>query len=259
MARYLIVNADDYNLTLGVSRGILQAHRHGIVTSTTVLVNLPGLERCRDLARETPDLGLGLHLNLTHGIPVRPPARLPSLVESTGRFPRRPARFGEPRLSAEIRGEFTAQVDHFVATFGRPPTHLDTHHHIHRQPLVLEILTELAHGLSVPVRPPSPDGVGVLRAKGIPSVDRTVGDVDEAALRDPRDLAALLTALPDGFTELMCHPGYCDAELAMSSYQREREQELRALCDPTLREAIGRAGIRRIGYRDLAEALETRS
>lgn len=258
VTRFLIVNADDFNLTLGVSRGILQAHRDGIVTSTTVLVNLPGLEIGRDLAGEATALSLGLHLNLTYGPPILPPARLPSLVDGNGRFPRRPARFAERGLSDEAREEFAAQVDRFVAAFGRPPTHLDSHHHIHRHPPILELLERLAIGLHIPLRPPSAGQVGSLRARGIPAVDRTVGDISEKALRDPGGLVVLLNALPDGITELVCHPGYHDADLAVSSYDQQREQELRTLCDPTVREAIARAGIRCIGYRDLPAVLEAR-
>ena len=88
MAAYLIVNADDFNLTEGVSRGILEAHRRGIVTSTTVMVNLPGLEQSRSLARQAPRLGVGLHLNLTFGPPVLPAREVPSLVDDSSRFNR---------------------------------------------------------------------------------------------------------------------------------------------------------------------------
>jgi predicted glycoside hydrolase/deacetylase ChbG (UPF0249 family) len=259
MTRYLIVNADDFNLTLGVSRGILRAHREGIVTSTTVLVNLPSLEASRDLARDASGLSLGLHLNLTLGAPVLPAPRVPSLVDSAGRFPRRPARFARQGTSREIRDELAAQVDRFVTAFGRPPSHLDSHHHIHRYPPILEVLADLASSLRIPLRPPSPKSAIALRARGIPAVDRTAGDVGEEALLDARALTALLVALPGGITELMCHPGYHDTDLAVSSYDREREQELCALCDATVREAIAREGIRRIGYRDLPGALEARS
>ncbi len=255
MTRYLIVNADDFNMTLGVSRGILRAHRDGIVTSTTVLVNLPGLEASRDLAQDAPGLSLGLHLNLTLGAPVLPAPRAPSLVDGAGRFLRNRARFSEQGDPREIRDEFAAQTDRFLAAFGRPPSHLDSHHHIHRHAPILEAVADLASSLRVPLRPPSPAQATALRARGISSVDRTAGDIDEGALRDSRGLAALLAALPGGITELMCHPGYHDADLAVSSYDREREQELCALCDATVREAIARAEIRCIGYRDLPAVL----
>lgn len=256
MARFLIVNADDFNLTPGVSRGILRAHRDGIVTSTTVLVSLPGLERCRDLAAGVPDLDLGLHMNLTLGRPVLAPARSASLVDRDGVFLRDPDRFTAPGVCPEIRDELCAQVDRFLAVFGRPPTHLDSHHHVHRHPQILAAAVRLARDLGIPLRPACPAQVAALRAQGLVCVDRTIGDIAEAALRDPRRLGALLEALPDGVTELMCHPGYAGAELTVSRYAAPREAELRALCDPGVREAMARAGIRRIGYRSLAGVLE---
>jgi predicted glycoside hydrolase/deacetylase ChbG (UPF0249 family) len=127
VAKYLIVNADDFNLTEGVTRGILDGHRHGIITSTTVMVNLPGLTRTRDLAREASGLGLGLHVNLTLGAPVLPVDAVPSLVDGAGHFVRDRTRVGESGAMLEIRAEIAAQARRFEEVFGRRPTHLDTH------------------------------------------------------------------------------------------------------------------------------------
>src|SRR3972149_1037605 len=122
MPAFLIVNADDFNLTEGVSRGILEAHRHGLVTSTTVMVNLPCLTQSRDLARDAPGLGLGLHLNLTFGPPALPPGRVPSLVDGDGRFIRDRVRVGAAGDLSEIRAEWAAQAERFEAIFARRPT-----------------------------------------------------------------------------------------------------------------------------------------
>jgi len=251
LARILIVNADDCNLTAGVSRGIFQAHREGLVTGTTVLVNLPGLSLCRELAAGAPGLDLGLHVNLTLGSPVLPPARVASLVDAAGRFPREPDRFAHNGSDAEISAELAAQLGRFLEIFGRPPTHLDSHHHVHRHSRILEPMIRMALDLGVPLRPAPPIQPAALRARGLAAVDRTAGDISEEALRDPRRLAALLTGLPDGTTELICHPGYPDEALAVSSYAAPRGEELRTLCDPLVREAVGTAGIRCLGFRAL--------
>ena len=98
MTRMLIVNADDFNRSPGVSRGIVEAHEKGIVTSTTVMVNLPGLRASLDLLRGYPRLGVGLHVNLTFGSPVVPAEQVPSLVDAEGRFWSDPAEIGRAHV-----------------------------------------------------------------------------------------------------------------------------------------------------------------
>lgn len=258
MPRFLIVNADDFNLTEGVSRGILEAHRHGIVTSTTVMVTLAGLERSRELAREAPRLGVGLHLNLTFGPPALPAARVPSLVDGDGRFVRDPARVGAVGEPSEIRAEWTAQVERFEAVFGRRPMHLDTHHHVHRHSRIFEIALDLAEALGIPLRAFTPDMAQRIRNRRLPAVDRAVGDVGAEAYWTPERLLVLAGTLPEGVTELMCHPGYADGALAVSSYCAQREVERSALCDPRVQDALATAGVQRIDYGDLAAVLAGR-
>ncbi len=126
MSRRLIVNADDWGLTRGVSEGILAAHRHGIVTSTTVLVTAD-LERGLVARLLDSGLGVGLHVNLTLGSPL---TRGKSLVAGGGRFVR-DARHAAARARAgDVRAEIEAQVAKFRRVFRRAPTHLDTHHHV---------------------------------------------------------------------------------------------------------------------------------
>lgn len=258
MPPFLIVNADDFNLTEGVSRGILTAHRHGIVTSTTVMVNLPGLERSRELACEAPRLGLGLHLNLTFGPPVLPSQRVPSLVDGNARFVRDRARVGEVGEPSEIRAEWAAQAERFAAVFGREPTHLDTHHHVHRHPRIFEAALDLAERLAIPLRALTPELAQRIRGRHLPAVDQAVGDVGPDAFWQPARLIDFLRRLPPGVTELMCHPGYADGALSASSYCVQREVELRALCDPRVKDALKAAGVRCIAYGDLAAVLENR-
>ena len=254
MAKRLIVNADDFNLTEGVTRGIIHGHRNGIITSTTVMVNLPGLERSRDLAREASGLGLGLHVNLTLGAPVLPAGAVPSLVDRTGRFVRDRTRVGESGTDQDIRAEVGAQARRFEEVFGHRPTHLDTHYHMHRLPRIFEAILDAARGLGVPVRALTLEMAAEIRGRGLSAPDRTVGDVGPTAYWTTESLRACLSLIEDGVTELMCHPGYADAALSVSSYTTQREGELRALCDLEVRAAIAAAGIELINYRGLVAA-----
>lgn len=254
MSRRLIVNADDFNLTEGVTRGIIRGHRDGIVSSTTVMVNLPGLERSRDLAREASGLGLGLHINLTWGAPVLPSAAVPSLVDGGGRFLRDRTHAGESGAAQEIRAEINAQVRRFVEVFGQPPTHLDTHYHMHRLPRIFEPILDAARALRVPVRALTAEMAAAIRGRGLPAADRMVGDVGPTAYWTSESLRRAISAIQDGVTELLCHPGYADGALSASSYRTQREDELRALCDPEVRATLAAADIKLISYRDLAAA-----
>ncbi len=251
MPSFLIVNADDFNLTPGVTQGILEAHRNGIVTSTTVMVNLSHLEESCELARDHAGLGVGLHLNLTFGPPVLPPAKVPSLVDERGRLLREPDRLDKAGRLVEIRGELAAQADRFAAAYGRLPSHLDTHHHIHRHPRIFEVVLELAERLGVPIRSLSAHMTDRIRRRRLPAVDRLVGDVGVEPYWTPQRLRGLLENLPPGVTEVMCHPGHPDEPLRASSYRLQREVELLALCDGQVKATLAAAGIRTITYADL--------
>jgi predicted glycoside hydrolase/deacetylase ChbG (UPF0249 family) len=251
MQRLLIVNADDFNLTEGVSRGIVEGYQRGILTSTTAMVNLPGLEQSLALARDLPGLAVGLHVNLTFGPPALPPERVRSLVDGTGVFIRdreRLAQAGEPQ---EIRDEVRAQARRFQQVRGAAPTHLDSHHHVHQHPRVLPAVLDLAAELDVPVRSLSPEMAAQIRRRGLRCADGLVGDVAAEAYWTPERLRALVAGLTPGVTEICCHPGYYDPSLAVSSYGKQREAELRALCDPEVLTAVEQAGVRLISYADL--------
>jgi predicted glycoside hydrolase/deacetylase ChbG (UPF0249 family) len=254
VAKHLIVTADDFGLTDGVSRGILEAHRRGILTATSALVNLSDLMRHRELADAAPTLGIGLHLNVTLGAPVLSADRVRSLVGQDGKFVRDGgwrAAAGDP---GELRAEIAAQAGRFVTFFGRRPTHLDTHHHTHLYPPILEAILDQASTMRIPVRAVSRAMAAEIRRRGVSCPDRLVGDVGVEAYWTRDRLLALIPTLPDGVTELMCHPGYADAALAASSYCAQREVELAAFCDPAVREALHRAGVRLISQSRLAEA-----
>lgn len=225
MTRRLIVNADDYGLTPGVNAGILAAHRHGIVTSTTALVT-GGLDRAAAARALEAGLGVGLHVNLTLG---RPLTRARSLVDGRGQFIRDARRAAAGARAGEVRDELEAQVERFRTLFVRLPTHLDTHHHIGRHPPVREIVLGLAAVLGVPVRSQDRAARERARAAGVVTPDHFFGESGPDAYWTPARTLARLRELPAGVSEFMTHPGYCDAALSYSRYARQREVELAGL------------------------------
>jgi predicted glycoside hydrolase/deacetylase ChbG (UPF0249 family) len=237
--RTLIVNADDFGLTRGVSAGILAAHRQGIVTSTTVLVTAKVDREQLAQAREA-GLGLGLHLNLTLGAPL---TRGRSLVDGHGAFVRDPRRAAARAEAHEVRAEAEAQVERFEELVGRPPTHIDTHHHVGLHPPVREVVLELARRLGVAVR--SQDAAARTRARsaGLRTTDHFFGESGPDAYWSAARTLAHLRALPPGVSEFMCHPGRFDQELGYSRYGRQREVEMTGLGTAGARAAAAALGI----------------
>jgi hypothetical protein len=242
--RFLIVNADDFGLTAGVSRGILDAHRRGIVTSTTALANLAPQPELDAEAAGLPGLGMGLHVNLTWGPAVSPALVVSSLVNGDGRFSRDLERLEAAARPDEVRREVEAQVDAFTRRFGRPPTHLDSHHHTHRLPRIGEVVLGVAEAARLPLRSQDPGFREGLRRHGARTPDHFLGGDSVEPYWTSERLLHALAGLPVGLTELMCHPGRYDDALAGSRYGRQRETELTALCDAEVRATVERLGIR---------------
>jgi predicted glycoside hydrolase/deacetylase ChbG (UPF0249 family) len=212
----LIVNADDFGLTAGVTEGIVEAHVRGIVTSTSLMVDAPAAGHAVGLAGEHPGLSIGLHF-----------------VDDT------PA-LDEPGHAAR---EFGRQLDRFRELMGREPTHVDSHHHVHvrRMPT----FRSLVEPLGVPLR-----GDGRVRYLGAFFAHPEAGVVDHDRIRAPF-LLALLDEL-DGaaaFVELGCHPGRVTDELR-SSYSEEREIEIETLTDPSLPGRIVALGLALASFHD---------
>lgn len=242
--RFLVVNADDFGLTAGVSRGVLEAHRRGIVTSTTALVTLPAEPDLDAEAAGLPGLGIGLHFNLTWGAPASAPDAVPSLVDAEGRFQRDPVLLSERARVDEVRREAEAQFDAFARRFGRTPTHLDSHHHVHRLPRVMDAVLGIVVAARLPLRSQDQGFREGLRRHGVRTPDHFLGGDGPDPYWTTERLLDTLAGLPVGVTELMCHPGHYDEALAYSRYGRQREVELRALCDPEARATIERLDIR---------------
>lgn len=241
-SRLLIVNADDLGRTSGINAGIFEAHREGIVSSATLMVGAPAAEEAAAALPDHPELGVGLHVTLTGGVPILPPGRVPSLVDGDGRLPRRPDGLAgaDP---GEVVAEVRSQLAHFRELTGRLPTHLDSHHHSHRLPVVLEALVDVAREHLLPVRNASPAVERRLREADLATTDAFVERFfgEEARLGT---LLAILGGAGEGSTEVMCHPGHPDEALgAESTYAAERERELEVLTDPAARAALVELGL----------------
>jgi predicted glycoside hydrolase/deacetylase ChbG (UPF0249 family) len=263
----LIINADDYGRTPGVSKGIRKAHRDGIVTSTTVLMNMSGIEEDVHVAmKETPDLGLGVHLVLTCASPLLPSSALDSITGGRDTFPAledfiRNLTGINPEQAA---AEWDAQIRKFISISGRKPDHLDSHHHVtyFSEPLFLKFL-ELAQRYACPIRIPHPcpsgccdglpeeltepvrDFVPRLTATfGTKKPDWFIGTFYDAQATYEQ-LTAIIDRLTPGVSEIMCHPGYADqALLDGSAYSRLREREIEILTMDSVRQKLAEHGIR---------------
>ena len=246
----LIVNADDFGRTPGINRGIAAAHDKGIVTSATLMVAYPAAQEAAGLAKGRPSLGVGLHVTLTGGPPVLPPAQILTLVDENGRLPAKPEglRRAHPR---EVLAEARAQLKRFRELLGRLPTHFDSHHHSHGQPAVLDALVTLSWETGRPVRSPSPQVRERLRSEAIPTNDQFI-DAFFGGGATLENLIGLLGRVGDGTTELMCHPAVVDDELrATSGYAEPRARELEVLTHVGARATLQALGIQLANYEAL--------
>lgn len=247
MTRRLIVNADDFGLTSGVSAGILAAHRHGIVSSTTVLataaINAESVSALRDSG-----LGVGLHVNLTLG---RPLSGARSLVDTDGRFVRDPRHAAARADVKDVEREVTAQIEKFTSLMRRRPTHLDTHHHVGLLAPVAAVVLDVARRLGLPVR--SQDEWARARAvtAGLRTPDHFFGESGPGPYWSLARTVARLRALPAGVSEFMSHPGWFDDALTYSRYGRQRETEMVGLGTTGARAAAASLGIRLCHFGDL--------
>jgi predicted glycoside hydrolase/deacetylase ChbG (UPF0249 family) len=237
----LIVNADDFGRSAGVDRGIIRAHRDGIVTSTTLMTNTPQAEDAGALARATPTLDVGVHLVLTYARPLTDPARIPSLVRADGSFGRPSELLAREIERDEALIEYRAQFARAAKLIGHAPSHIDTHHWVHDHPAVSAAVCQLAVETGAAARTHTSHQRDEYRAKGVRTTDHFVREFQHPGHIEVADLLAVIARLEDGVTELMCHPGEPDPELvATSAYGHERPIELATLTDPRVRAALER-------------------
>jgi len=235
--RFLIVNADDLGRSRGVNRGVLRAHRDGIVTSTTLMANAEAAEDAAALVRDQKRLGVGVHLVLTYGKPLSPVGAVPSLVREDGSFPPRPHLVRGKLRGEEVLAEFRRQIDRVTKLLKRTPTHLDTHHFVQDEPEVLWAFTTVAKERGMPVRNQSRAQREALRKSGLRTPDQFVRDFYGTEAVTPKSLLALFGRIAEGTSELMCHPAEIDDALLTSSYARERPAELATLTSPDVMSA----------------------
>lgn len=227
--KWVVVNADDFGASRGINRGIIEAHERGIVTSASLMVEGAAAVEAAGYGRRRPELALGLH------------ADLPVERRRLGRLRRRPRADRHTDAAGHIRG----QLEQFRRLVGRDPTHLDSHHHLHRGESLQSIFLELARELDVPLRHFTP---GVQFCGAFYGHDGRGRPEPESIT--PGALIALLGRISDGVTEVGSHPGYPDG--FDTWYREERVQEVKTLCDPQVREAVDRLGITLVSFGELA-------
>lgn len=275
----LIVNADDYGHTPGVSEGIRLSHLHGIVTSTSVMMNRPSapaeLEKVAELC---PNLGIGVHLVLTTGNPLLPLEKIFTLTYADGSF----YKFDDlvRNISSinldQVSAEWHAQVEQFFKVRGRAPDHLNSHHHSsYFTPALFERMLKLAEELNCPIRKPFGDDsadatdylplehaakwtgkfMNLSRYAHLRTTERFIGDFyDEGAtLENLKTIIKKIANDPKNETfELMCHPAVVDEDLiSVSTYNIRRGDELEILINDQIREMILDHEIKLINFSDI--------
>ena len=263
----LIINSDDYGRTPDISRGIRQAHLHGVVTSTTCMMNIPTTAADVVVAvKETPTLGMGVHLVLTMGKPLIPRESASSITDENGNFFKyTPFIEHLPNINIDqVKEEWHSQVEAFIKASERKPTHLDSHHHSSYFSLELfHAMLELAEEYDCAIRFPFTHNVSSELAETNKHVSDLIKEFnprrpdcfvrefyDEGATREA--LLKIIDNLSEGTSEIMCHPGYVDDAFASESvYNYQRERELKILTDPSIKEVIQAKGIKLITFAEL--------
>jgi chitin disaccharide deacetylase len=300
VVRRLIVNADDFGLTGGVNRAIVEGHNAGIVTSATIMANAKAYDEARLLAQATPTLHTGCHVVLIDGQPITAGAEsLASGASRNGDFPNGTPRFrsslkefaraavGRKLSGSEIQKEAAAQIGR-IQSAGISVSHVDSHKHTHMFPQVLRPVLKAAKSLGVravrnpfePIRAWPIAGMmgapgmwlrcaGVMsfqmfarefhkavREEGLYTTDGTVG-IAATGMLNQKTLSAIITALPEGTWELVCHPGYADDDLRAAGTRllKSREIELEALTSTETKSLLERQNIQLISYAELVPAV----
>src|SRR5262249_38649313 len=283
--RRLIVNADDFGLTSGVNRGIVEAHSRGVVTSATLMACGRKFEEAATLASQLPQFSVGCHVGLVDGVPTVKRNDVPCLVANGGEYLRQSlVRFAASATTGrldpgQLEAEITAQIRKLQAS-GIRVSHLDSHKHTHMFPAVFKPLLRaaLACGVRAVRNPFEPlvlaksgnwkrkfklrmlgryqsSFTAALTEAGMRTPDGCIGIVATGGLT-LETFTSLIESLPEGTWEFVSHPGYNDAELDMvaTRLRDSRDKELNILTSEKVQKLIRREGIQLISYREFAES-----
>ncbi|MDA1090846.1 MAG: hopanoid biosynthesis-associated protein HpnK [Proteobacteria bacterium] len=282
----LIVTGDDFGASLPVNEAIERAHRQGILNTASLMVGAPAAADAVARAGALPGLGVGLHLVLVCGRPLSPPEDIPDLIGADGAFATRLVRAGfsfffRPAVRRQLAAEIRAQFERFHAT-GLDLDHVNAHNHMHMHPTILGLILRIGadYGLRA-VRMPHEPFLASWRATGEGLARRWANDVllrplirahrrrlaragvvcndyvfgmNDNGCMDRRRLLAFLDHLPDGVTEIFCHPATAPwPEMEPAARHYRVADELAALTDTAVAAAIGRLGIRPVGFREITQ------
>jgi hypothetical protein len=282
MERRLIINADDFGLCESVNKGIVEAHTKGVLTSTTIMANMPAAQQAVDLAKNLPTLGLGVHLNLTAGKPLCQDNTVKLILDSQGHFALSPGKLAlasliTGKVRTAIETELASQIQWLIDK-GLKPTHLDSHKHIHAFLSIFPIVCRLAKRFSIPAirytyepkqvsRIPWP--VTDRESRKRASLVRTMAKINR--LQNPSFFktdallgvnhvgkinAVFMRAVslynPAATAELMTHPGYTyDLDATRTRLVKQREIELVTLCDEKTKQYFKDAYVKLVHYGQL--------
>jgi hopanoid biosynthesis associated protein HpnK len=277
MIKRIIINADDFGISSGVNKAVAQAHTNGVLTSATIMANMPAADEAVKIAKQMPDLGVGVHLNLFEGRPLSKDSDIGSLLDDNGDFALTPAKLSllsiaRGKIRKAIRAEMAAQIQ-WVIDNGLKPTHLDSHKHIHSFPAIFSIVCDLARRFEIAAirftfEPkqlsampwPLPSEGGRNRAKAI----RIMAKINRIQNSDFLKTDCLLGVAHTGkidvnffkavslynsaaTTEIMTHPGLDDG-LEQRQRRMQRKGEFEALCSEKTKQYFKNAGLKLVHY-----------
>ena len=270
----VIVTADDFGISTPVNEAIEDAYRHGILTTTCLMVGALAADDAVQRAKQIPQMGVGLHLVIVRGRPILPASQVPDLVDALGRFDTNLFRAGVryfflPHVRRQLAREIRAQFEAFAKT-GLSLDHVNAHNHLHIHPTVFSMILRIGkdyglRAIRIPFEPPPPQGkvsvaehfigmwISLMRRRAaryeIRVNDRMYGLRDTGRMNLER-LKPILESLPDGVSEVVCHPATGRwPEIEDAAYDYQFEEEYRALLHDDVRSAVKDADL--ISFRDI--------
>ncbi|MBN1787673.1 MAG: ChbG/HpnK family deacetylase [Sedimentisphaerales bacterium] len=277
MAKRMIINADDFGLCEGVNKAVIEAHKNGVLTSTTIMANMPAVDQAIHFAKDNPSLGVGIHLNVLQGKPLSPDNSIKLLTNDSGEF-----KYSAYKLAIEtllckktrqaIEIELTSQIASVIDK-GIKPTHLDSHKHFHCLEPVYKIVCSLADKFGIrairwpwePATVCSKDWPDIelkdkFRAFLVRQMALKAQKLDNRFIKNDIFFGLAHTGRIDdnfwaeiaqtqfaGTAEVMTHPGYADG-LGKTRLVQQRRSELECLCNPATKKLLTQAGIQLVHY-----------